>query len=44
LVDGALAGGDFAAVPVVVASSIVGLWYLYRCIKGWLRFNDNRAP
>jgi uncharacterized membrane protein len=30
--------------PGVVASSIVGLWYLYRCIKGWLRFNDNRAP
>ena len=24
--------------------SIVGLWYLYRCIKGWLRFNDNREP
>jgi uncharacterized membrane protein len=24
--------------------SIVGLWYLYRCIKGWLRFNDNRDP
>jgi uncharacterized membrane protein len=30
--------------PGVVASSIVGLWYLYRCIKGWLRFNDNRSP
>lgn len=24
--------------------SVVGLWYLYRCIKGWLRFNDNRSP
>ena len=24
--------------------SVVGLWYLYRCIKGWLRFNDNRPP
>jgi uncharacterized membrane protein len=24
--------------------SVVGLWYLYRCIKGWLRFNDNRDP
>lgn len=24
--------------------SVVGLWYLYRCIKGWLRFNDNREP
>ncbi len=27
-----------------VPFSIVGLWYLYRCIKGWLRFNDNRDP
>jgi uncharacterized membrane protein len=24
--------------------SVVGLWYLYRCIKGWLRFSDNREP
>jgi uncharacterized membrane protein len=31
-------------IPGVVAWGIVGLWYLYRCIKGWLRFNDNRAP
>jgi uncharacterized membrane protein len=30
--------------PGVVAQGIVGLWYLYRCIKGWLRFNDNRDP
>ncbi len=22
--------------------SIVGLWYLYRCIKGWMRFAGNR--
>jgi uncharacterized membrane protein len=22
--------------------SIVGLWYLYRCIRGWLRFADGR--
>jgi uncharacterized membrane protein len=29
-------------LPGVVAHSIVGLWYLYRCIKGWLRFNDDR--
>ena len=28
--------------PGVVASGIVGLWYLYRCIRGWLRFNDGR--
>ncbi len=30
--------------PGVAAHTIVGLWYLYRCIKGWLRFNDNRLP
>ena len=28
--------------PGVVAQSVVGLWYLYRCIRGWLRFTDNR--
>jgi len=27
-----------------VPFSIVGLWYLYRCIRGWLRFTDNRPP
>ncbi len=31
-------------LPGVIAHGIVGLWYLYRCIKGWLRFNDNREP
>lgn len=30
--------------PGAIAQGIVLLWYLYRCIKGWLRFNDNRAP
>ena len=30
--------------PGLAASGIVGLWYLYRCIKGWLRFNDNKGP
>jgi uncharacterized membrane protein len=30
--------------PGAIAWTIVGLWYLYRCIKGWLRFNDNRPP
>jgi len=29
-------------LPGAVAWTIVGLWYLYRCIRGWLRFNDNR--
>jgi uncharacterized membrane protein len=31
-------------LPGVIASGIVGLWYLYRCIKGWLRFTSQRAP
>jgi len=31
-------------LPGMVAQGIVGLWYLYRCIKGWLRFNDDRNP
>ena len=29
-------------VPGMIAWTVVGLWYLYRCIRGWLRFNDNR--
>jgi uncharacterized membrane protein len=30
--------------PGVFAWFVVGAWYLYRCIRGWIRFNDNRAP
>ena len=30
--------------PGAIAYTIVGLWYLYRCLRGWLRFNDNRLP
>ena len=30
--------------PGWIAYSIIGLWYIYRCIRGWLRFNDRRAP
>jgi uncharacterized membrane protein len=30
--------------PGVFAWFVVGAWYLYRCIRGWLRFNDNRVP
>ena len=30
--------------PGVIAYAIVGLWYLYRCIRGWLRFAENRLP
>jgi uncharacterized membrane protein len=28
----------------MMAYAIIGLWYLYRCLRGWLRFNDGRLP
>jgi len=31
-------------LPGVIAQGIVGLWYLYRCLRGWLRFTDGRTP
>lgn len=31
-------------LPGVLAHTIVGLWYLYRCIRGWLRFAHNDPP
>jgi uncharacterized membrane protein len=31
-------------LPGVMAHGIVGLWYLYRCIKGWLRFTNGQPP
>jgi len=31
-------------MPGAIAYTIVGLWYLYRCIRGWLRFSENRLP
>ena len=30
--------------PGAIAYTIIGLWYLYRCIRGWLRFADHRPP
>jgi uncharacterized membrane protein len=30
--------------PGAVAYTIIGLWYLYRCLRGWLRFSDGRPP
>jgi uncharacterized membrane protein len=40
-----LMGLTIILLPLIwIPFSIVGLWYLYRCIKGWLRFNDNRGP
>jgi uncharacterized membrane protein len=29
-------------IPGAVAYTVVGLWYLYRCLRGWLRFADGR--
>jgi len=34
----------FMILPGALAYTIVGLWYLYRCLRGWLRFADNRLP
>jgi uncharacterized membrane protein len=31
-------------LPGAIAYSIIGLWYLYRCLRGWLRFSDGRPP
>ncbi len=31
-------------LPGIIAWTIVGLWYLYRCIRGWLRFAEGRPP
>jgi len=25
-----------------VAWFVIGLWYLYRCVRGWIAFNDRR--
>jgi uncharacterized membrane protein len=30
--------------PGAIAYTIIGLWYLYRCIRGWLRFAESRPP
>ena len=32
----------FFFIPGAVAYTIVGLWYLYRCIRGWLRFANGQ--
>ncbi len=31
-------------LPGWLAYFLVLLWYLYRCLRGWLRFNDGRLP
>ena len=31
-------------VPGAIAWTVVVFWYLYRCIRGWVRFNDGKTP
>ncbi len=31
-------------LPGLIAQGIVGLWYLYRCLRGWMRLVENRLP
>lgn len=31
-------------LPGAAAYTVIGLWYLYRCLRGWLRFSENRMP
>ena len=31
-------------LPGAIAYFVVWLWYLYRCLKGWVRFNSQRMP
>ncbi|MDP2254654.1 MAG: hypothetical protein Q8K05_01130 [Polaromonas sp.] len=31
-------------LPGAIAYGIVWLWYLYRCVRGWMRFNSQRLP
>ena len=30
--------------PGVFAWTFIGAWYIYRFLRGWMRFNDNRFP
>ena len=29
-------------LPGAGAYTVIGLWYLYRCLRGWLRFTDGK--
>ena len=29
-------------LPGWIAWCLIGLWYLYRCLRGWINFNDGR--
>jgi uncharacterized membrane protein len=30
--------------PGAVAWTVIGAWYIYRFLRGWLRFNDHQFP
>jgi uncharacterized membrane protein len=30
--------------PGAIAWTLIGAWYIYRFLRGWLRFNDHRFP
>ena len=30
--------------PGAVAWTVIGAWYIYRFLRGWLRFNDHHFP
>jgi len=30
-------------IPGWIAYSVIGIWYIYRCVRGWLRFNESRS-
>jgi uncharacterized membrane protein len=31
-------------LPGFIAYCIIGLWYIYRCVRGWLRFSAGEPP
>jgi uncharacterized membrane protein len=31
-------------IPGVVAWTVIGLWYIYRFLRGWLRFSNLQPP
>ena len=31
-------------IPGFAAWVVIGIWYIYRFVRGWLRFSDNRPP
>jgi uncharacterized membrane protein len=31
-------------LPGLIGYTVVALWYLYRCLRGWVRFNENQMP